>query len=146
MLEYMDCSLQYLLQCRGALPLCNVKSYTHQVLQALKYTKSKRVMHRDLKPANILVNLEEGVVKLADFGLSRLHEQGGRYSRQVLLLRTAACARHLTLHTAEESCHAPAHETVSRTHVCSGPRTRGTSVTTSSLSQWACIIWDAAMV
>lgn len=92
MLEYMDCSLQYLLQCRGALPLCNVKSYTHQVLQALKYTKSKRVMHRDLKPANILVNLEEGVVKLADFGLSRLHEQGGRYSRQVLLLRTV-CLR-----------------------------------------------------
>jgi serine/threonine protein kinase len=32
---------------------------------------SKLVMHRDLKPQNILVNKATGVVKLADFGLSR---------------------------------------------------------------------------
>ena len=43
----------------------------HQLLQALAFAHSKRVMHRDLKPQNILVDSSQQAVKIADFGLAR---------------------------------------------------------------------------
>ena len=36
----------------------------------LRHMHSKGIMHRDIKGGNILIN-DQGVVKLADFGLSR---------------------------------------------------------------------------
>lgn len=47
-----------------------VQSYTCQVLQALLWCHRRRVIHRDLKPQNLLIN-EEGIIKVADFGLAR---------------------------------------------------------------------------
>ena len=44
-----------------------------QVASGLKYLHSHGIAHRDLKPANVLVN-DNGVCKLADFGLSRRDE------------------------------------------------------------------------
>lgn len=43
-----------------------------QLADALDYAHSKNVVHRDMKPDNIMVNLEENVVKVADFGIARL--------------------------------------------------------------------------
>ncbi|TMW65815.1 hypothetical protein Poli38472_003580 [Pythium oligandrum] len=48
-----------------------VRRYARQILQGVAYLHSKKIVHHDIKPSNILVD-QYGVVKLADFGSSRL--------------------------------------------------------------------------
>lgn len=47
--------------------LCKVRSIAQQLVDALRYLHSHRIMHRDMKPQNILI-AKRGVVKLCDFG------------------------------------------------------------------------------
>ncbi|CAF1190024.1 unnamed protein product [Didymodactylos carnosus] len=47
-----------------------IRSYMHQLLDAIKYLHCHRIIHRDLKPQNLLVDAE-GLIKIADFGLAR---------------------------------------------------------------------------
>jgi NIMA (never in mitosis gene a)-related kinase len=41
-----------------------------QLVLGLQYLHQQKIVHRDIKPQNIFIN-EEGVLKLADFGISK---------------------------------------------------------------------------
>ncbi len=53
-----------------------VKYYAHQMLSGLKHAHDRGVVHRDLKPANIVVNVQRGVLKIIDWGLSEIYSAG----------------------------------------------------------------------
>ncbi|HZQ96076.1 MAG TPA: protein kinase [Candidatus Sulfotelmatobacter sp.] len=65
-------SLQSLLE-EQAMPLLQKVRCIRQVCEGLHYahTRQPAIIHRDIKPANIMV-LEDGMVKIIDFGIARL--------------------------------------------------------------------------
>lgn len=55
----------------GRIPPDRVLNIVKQVASALDYAHARGVIHRDVKPDNIAL-LEDGIVKLTDFGIARL--------------------------------------------------------------------------
>ncbi|WP_372370005.1 serine/threonine protein kinase [Candidatus Uabimicrobium sp. HlEnr_7] len=47
------------------------------VVEALRYSLTRRIIHRDIKPANIIITSDEGNVKLTDFGIGKILNQNG---------------------------------------------------------------------
>src|SRR5437868_9619283 len=58
------------------LPPPQVFAVMHGVLQALDYAHRHAVVHRDMKPENVLIS-DEGMVKVADFGIASLTDDSG---------------------------------------------------------------------
>jgi len=56
---------------KSAIPPPQVFAVMHGVLQALDYAHRHAIVHRDMKPENVLIS-DEGMVKVADFGIARL--------------------------------------------------------------------------
>ncbi len=76
-LEYVrGRSLRQWLQAGSALPPPQVFAVMHGVLQALDYAHRRGIVHRDMKPENVLIS-DEGMVKVADFGIARLMDETG---------------------------------------------------------------------
>ncbi|CAE7409774.1 CDK3 [Symbiodinium natans] len=53
------------------LPFEQVRDFSENILSGLFECHTRQILHRDLKPENILLG-NDGVLKIADFGLSRL--------------------------------------------------------------------------
>ncbi|XP_037546409.1 cyclin-dependent kinase 15 [Nematolebias whitei] len=69
--QYVQTDLaQYMIQHPGGLHSHNVRIFMFQLLRALNYIHSRRILHRDLKPHNLLITYQ-GELKLSDFGLAR---------------------------------------------------------------------------
>ncbi len=64
-------TLEKLIRARKRLPPGEAVGLILQVLEGLEYAHRRNVVHRDVKPPNIIQN-EEGVVKVADFGIARV--------------------------------------------------------------------------
>eukprot|EP00761_Pharyngomonas_kirbyi_P000234 gb/GECH01000234.1/.p1 GENE.gb/GECH01000234.1/~~gb/GECH01000234.1/.p1 ORF type:complete len:522 (+),score=119.99 gb/GECH01000234.1/:1-1566(+) len=65
---------QYLVK-RGRLPTEEAFVIFRQILSSLEYCQQLLICHRDLKPENVLLDSESNV-KLADFGMASLMQQG----------------------------------------------------------------------
>lgn len=61
----------------GALPLDEALAIAKQIADALEAAHDQGIIHRDLKPANVKVR-PDGTVKVLDFGLAKVLEQGAR--------------------------------------------------------------------
>ncbi|XP_041949055.1 serine/threonine-protein kinase 36 [Alosa sapidissima] len=68
--EYAEGELFQILEDDGSLPESQVRAIACQLVSALYYLHSHRILHRDMKPQNILLG-KGGVVKLCDFGFAR---------------------------------------------------------------------------
>jgi tRNA A-37 threonylcarbamoyl transferase component Bud32 len=70
-------TLRARLQRLGAMPVPVALHVARQIASALDFARQKDLVHRDVKPENILVQ-EDGVAKLADFGLAKSVLTAGR--------------------------------------------------------------------
>lgn len=67
MTELAEGDLFQVLEDDGPLSVGVVRGVASQLVSALYYLHSKRILHRDMKPQNILVG-QRGQIKLCDFG------------------------------------------------------------------------------
>ncbi|KAL4452973.1 hypothetical protein ABPG73_012917 [Tetrahymena malaccensis] len=68
--EFAQGELFEILEDDRSLPESEVRKIAQQLILALDYLHSNRIIHRDMKPQNILISAN-GVVKLCDFGFAR---------------------------------------------------------------------------
>lgn len=66
----MDTDLFKIIKSQQNLTSDHYKFIMYQILRALLYLHSAKIIHRDIKPSNVLIN-EDCTIKLCDFGLSR---------------------------------------------------------------------------
>ncbi|XP_059810045.1 serine/threonine-protein kinase 36 isoform X3 [Hypanus sabinus] len=72
--EYAEGELFQVLEDDGSLSEEQVREIAGQLVSALYYLHSHRVLHRDLKPQNVLIG-KGGILKLCDFGFARAMSQ-----------------------------------------------------------------------
>lgn len=68
---------------KGNMSEKEARFYGAQIILALEYLHSRRVIYRDLKPENILLDAD-GYIKLADFGICKITENERNVTSSVI--------------------------------------------------------------
>ncbi|MBZ5669851.1 MAG: PEGA domain-containing protein [Acidobacteriia bacterium] len=76
-------SLEQVVQEQNVLPLETILPIYDQVCSALDHAHRNKIVHRDIKPANIML-LQNGLVKLTDFGIAKIMSLGMTQAGQIL--------------------------------------------------------------
>ena len=66
-------------ECGRPFPEARVLTWLMQLVSALAYIHSKKIMHRDLKTQNIFIG-RDGALRLGDFGLAKVLERTGDFA------------------------------------------------------------------
>jgi len=83
-MEYLEGkSLEKLVGGQNILPIETIIPMYSQVCNALDHAHKNGVVHRDIKPANIMI-LDNGLVKVTDFGIAKMMSMGMTQAGQVL--------------------------------------------------------------
>lgn len=78
--------LEQFIEKHGKLTLEQIKSFTYQIFQGCQEMHEKRIVHRDLKLENVLLT-EDMTVKIADFGASKVIEEGSKQNTPYVVSR-----------------------------------------------------------
>jgi len=68
-------SLEKLIEGKKILPIETIIPMCEQVCGALDHAHQRGIVHRDIKPANIMI-LDNGIVKVTDFGIAKMVSMG----------------------------------------------------------------------
>jgi cyclin-dependent kinase 2 len=70
--EYLEFDMKkYMKSLKVPLTRKQVKGLMRQLLEGIIHCHNRRIIHRDLKPQNLLIDKENEILKIADFGLAR---------------------------------------------------------------------------
>ncbi len=69
------------------LPVDRVLDYGAQIADALAAAHAAGIVHRDIKPANLML-LDDGTIKICDFGIARLHDATAGLSATGMVIGT----------------------------------------------------------
>jgi len=84
-MEYVPgIDLNAMVKRRGPLPVEQAVEFILQAAIGLEYAHQKGVVHRDIKPANLILDDEDGTIKILDMGLARLFDVESSASEQDL--------------------------------------------------------------
>lgn len=72
-MDYLPSNLQFVMQENATgMSLSLVQTYAKQLLSGLSHLASLNIVHRDLLPRNIIVDPNQQILKLADFGCAKI--------------------------------------------------------------------------